>query len=168
MEVTPNKVDPIILLGKVPLLKGLSQNKSALEALSGLMILKTFPSGHTLLTEGQMGDEFFVMTKGTVSVYKKTPEGEMYKVVILKASFHPALGEGGLIESEPRSATVICDEPCEFLVLTRDSFSKFSSTHPEWALPILKEIAVQLMTRIRQTSRDVMLLHKALMNEIRG
>ena len=80
----------------------------------------------------------------------------------------PALGEGGLIEAEPRSATVKMDIDSQCLVLTRDAFAKFGDAHPDWALPILKKIATTLMGRLRQTSNDLMLLHKALMNEIRG
>jgi len=158
----------IAFLSQVPLLKGLSDNSQALDKIFQLMQQRTYKKGDTLLVEGQVGDEFFVLTKGSVSVYKMTPEGDQYKVVILKSEYHPALGEGGLVEAEPRSATVICDEECVFMVLTRDQFNEFSLKHPEWSLPILREIALQLMTRIRQTSRDVMLLHKALMNEIRG
>jgi CRP-like cAMP-binding protein len=155
-------------LMKVPLLKTLASSPEAISLLADLMQLRKCKAGETLLLEGQVGDEFFVLTKGSVSVYRKTPEGDQYKVVILKSEFHPALGEGGLIEAEPRSATVICEEDCQLLVLTRENFAKFSESKPEWALPILKAISLQLMARIRQTSRDVMLLHKALMNEIRG
>ena len=155
-------------LREVPLFKGLAENSEALREIFRLMTLKKYKKGDSLLVEGQTGDEFFVLTKGAVSVYKKTPEGDQYKVVILKSEHHPALGEGGLIEEEPRSATVICDEDCEFLSLNRDQFDEFCAKSPAWALPILREISLQLMTRIRQTSRDVMLLHKALMNEIRS
>ena len=168
LETSQKDVTLSDFLSKVPLLKGLATNSEALAEIFKMMSLKSCQAGDKLLVEGEIGDEFFVLTKGSVSVYKKTPEGDQYKVVILKSEFHPALGEGGLIEAEPRSATVICDEACEFLVLTRNQFNQFSQKYPQWSLPILREIALQLMTRIRQTSRDVMLLHKALMNEIRG
>jgi CRP-like cAMP-binding protein len=132
------------------------------------LVLTRFPAGATLIEEGQLGDQFFVLIEGQVSVYRKTPEGDIFKVAILKQEMTPALGEGGLIEAEPRSATVKTDMDSVFLVLTRDGFGQFCETHPGWALPVLKKISLILMGRLRQTSNDLMLLHKALMNEIRG
>lgn len=160
--------DFIEILRKVPLFANLAQEESALQQLSEIMKLQKFPAGHTLLSEGELGDEFFVLITGQVSIYKKTPDGDVYKVAILKSDATPALGEGGLIEAEPRTATITCDSDCECLVLTRSQFLQFSETHPAWAVPILKKISIQLMGRLKQTNNDLMLLHKALMNEIRG
>ena len=155
------------ILAKVPLLQGLKDNKAALDYLNGIMILKEYPANHMLIEEGALGDEFYVLIEGQVSVYKKTPDGDIYKVVILKSEMIPALGEGGLIEAEPRSATVKTDVPSKFLLLTRENFLKFCDVHPEWAIFILKRLALNLMGNLRKTSDDLMLLHKALMNEVR-
>lgn len=156
------------VLAKVPLLAALKDNNEALKALSNIMILREYAVGHALIEEGQLGDEFYVLIEGQVSVYKNTPEGDSYKVVILKQEMTPALGEGGLIESEPRSATVKCDTSCKFLVLTQSKFRDFCHQNPQWAVPILQKLALNLMGNLRKTSNDLMLLHKALMNEIRN
>lgn len=160
--------DPIHSLSKVPLFSSLHTIPDALKALASIMKIQKFSAGSTLLTEDELGDQFFVLIEGQVSVYKKTPEGDSYKVAILKSENTPALGEGGLIEAEPRTATIKCDSNCTCLVLTRDQFLIFSEKYPEWSVPILKKIAIQLMGRLKQTNNDLMLLHKALMNEIRG
>lgn len=156
------------ILSRVPLLRGLKDKPDALAALAQIMIPKNFSAGHTLLKEGEKGDEFFVLIEGQVSVYKNTPDGDSYKVVILKADVTPSLGEGGLIDSEPRSATVKCDVDCKCLVLNRYDFSKFADQYPQWAVPILQRLALNLMATLRKTSQDLILLHKALMNEIRS
>jgi CRP/FNR family transcriptional regulator, cyclic AMP receptor protein len=156
------------VLSRVLLFAGLKDNREALEALSQLMVLTPYNAGVTLIEEGTLGDQFFVLIEGQVSIFKKTPDGDSYKVAILKQEMTPAIGEGGLVEAEPRSATVKTDINCKFLVLSRDGFGEFCSKNPAWALPILQKISVGLMGRLRQTSNDLMLLHKALMNEIRG
>jgi CRP-like cAMP-binding protein len=156
------------ILSRVALLAGLKESPDALRSLAEIMTLKSFPAGHTLITEGELGDEFFVLVEGQVSIYKKTPEGDIYKVVILKSDSTPALGEGGLIDPEPRSATVKCDVDCKALVLKSPDFMKFCDEKPQWAVPILKRLALNLMGNLRKTSTDLMLLHKALMNEIRS
>jgi CRP-like cAMP-binding protein len=158
----------IEILSKVNLFAGIKENANALEAISAIMAEKEYNKGDKLIEEGALGDEFFILLEGQVSIYRKTPDGDTYKVLILKGESHPALGEGGLVEAEPRSATVVCDKHCKCLVLTRDAFAKFSDENPKWSLPIFKKISLMLMARLKQTSTDLMLLHKALMNEIRG
>ncbi len=162
------KESPSLLLSKVGLFAGLKDKVGAFAGLAEIMQIKDFSLGHKLTVEGQMGDELFILINGQVSITKNTPEGDSYKVVILNSSITPALGEGGLIEAEPRSATITCDTNCKCLVLTRESFLLFTEKNPEWAVPILQKIALTLMIRLRQTSGDLMLLHKALMDEIRG
>lgn len=155
------------ILGRVTLMSGIKEDAQALQALAGIMKIKTFPAAHTLITENEVGDEFYVLVQGQVSVFKKTPEGDAYKVVILKDEVTPAFGEGGLIEAEARSATVRCDTECRCLVLNRLDFQKFCQEYPAWAVPILRKLSMILIGKLRQTSNDLMLLHKALMNEIR-
>lgn len=153
---------------KVPLLSKLAESPKALQALAEKMQIKNFAAGYKLIQESELGNEFFVLIQGQVSIYKKTPDGDEYKVIILKSDKVPAFGEGGLVEAEPRSATVTCDVACVCLVLSRDSFESFCDQYPMEAVPILRQIARLLMGRLRQTSHDLMLLHKALMTEIRG
>ncbi len=159
---------PSQLLARVALLQGLQNNSQALQALGQIMTLRSVEAGHTLITEGRPGEEFFVLVEGQVSIYKQTLDGDRYKVALLKSEVTPAFGEGGLIESEPRSATVVCDTDCKVLQLNRMEFLKFCETSPQWAVPILLKLSQNLVGNLRKTSNDLMLLHKALMNEIRS
>ena len=168
MEVQKQEIEISQILSKVGLLSGLKENVEALKALAKIMPQKTYSAGHVLLKEGEKGDEFFVLIRGEISIYKNTPEGDNYKVAILKADITPAVGEGGLIDPEPRSATIMCDTECQFLVLNQRNFSEFSKVNPQWAVPILQKLTLNLMANLRKTSTDLMLLHKALMNEIRS
>lgn len=156
------------ILEKVALLDSLMSNTLVMRAIAELMEMKSFPAGTYLTTEGQEGVEYYILTKGEVSIRRNTPEGDSYKVVVLNATKHPSFGEGGLIEGERRSATVVCESDVECLILTRSQFQTFCQKHPEFALPIVIKIAQSLMGRLNQTSRDMMLLHKALMDEIRS
>jgi CRP-like cAMP-binding protein len=156
------------ILKKVALFDEIKNNDEGLKKFFSIMKVTSFSAGHIIIEEGKLGNEFFILIKGQVSVLKQTPDGDRYKVVILKHEMTPALGEGGLIESEPRSATVTCDEECTFLVLTQVDFLRFCAENPQLAVPILKKISSALISRLRKMNDDLMLLHKALMTEIRG
>lgn len=162
---TQNKID---ILSKVALFSDITHNFPAIKSLSELMNFAQYQSGSYLTKEGEEGVEFYVLINGQVSIRRNTPEGDTYKVVVLNGEKFPAFGEGGLIEGERRSATVVCESQCECLVLTRQQFQSYCQTHPENALPIVIKIAQALIGRLNQTSRDMMLLHKALMDEIRS
>ncbi len=166
---------PVISIGReveiiqhVSLFKELRDNTEALAAIAKIMLVQNFPKGHSIIKEGEIGNELFILFQGQVSIQKKTPEGDNYKVAILNHEHFPALGEGGLVDAESRSATVTCDVDCGFLVLTKEKFDEFSMEYPAWALPIFKMISKALMGRLIKTSQDLLLVHKALLQEVRG
>lgn len=157
------------ILKKVGLFSELQNNDAALIFIESCMTQKKFEKDHVLIKQGDAtGSDFFVLIAGQVSIYKKTPEGDEYKVAVLNGSMTPGFGEGGLMEGEVRSATITCDTSVVCYVLSREGFNKIGMEHPEYAFPIIKKIAQNLMKTLNQTSQDLMLLHQALMNEIRS
>lgn len=168
METLTQVDSKLEILKKVSILAEIKDNSEALGVVAQMMMTKSYPAGALLTEQGKEGHEFYVLTKGSVSILKNTPEGDSYKVVVLKADFYPSFGEGGLMDGEVRSATIVCDTPVECLVLTKQKFQEFCQSKPSYALPVLRKIAQGIMTRLNQTSNDLMLLHKALMDEIRG
>ena len=156
------------ILKSVSIFSDLKNSDEAMSVLSKIMKPQSFSSGHTLVEQGKEGFEFYVLVSGTVSILKTTPEGDAYKVAVLKQTHHPSFGEGGLMEGEVRSATIKCDTDVVCLALTQTDFNRFCEQHPQFALPVFRRIAQGLMKRLNQTSNDLMMLHKALMEEIRN
>ncbi len=155
-------------LAQVQLLQDLRNDPQALIAYSAIMTERAYPPGTTILEEGAIGAELYILVEGTVSVYKTPPEGETFRVAVLDASHFPTFGESGLIESEPRSATIRSDSAARCLVLERSAFDRFSAQNPHWALPVLRRVAQAVMGRFKKSNDDLLLLYKALMAEIRG
>ncbi len=161
-------LDLIAHLSRVHLFTDIKEQPGALKELALLVKVRKFHRGSFIISEGQTGEEFFVLVEGQVSIFKSNPDGDQFKVAILKSESTPALGEGGLIESDTRSASVICDQECVCLVLTGADFRKFCAEHPEWAVSVLMKISMTLMGRLRSANQDITLLYKALMNELRS
>lgn len=155
------------LLRKVALFSDLHDDELALEALAALMKHRRFPRGTAIIVEGTEGTEMYVLIRGQAGVYKKTPGGDEYKVAILPADAHPAFGEGGLVDSDRRTATIRAEQDCECLALDRRDFAAFSKEQPRWALPVYRRIATAVMGRLRKTNDDMLLLYNALVAEIR-
>jgi CRP-like cAMP-binding protein len=153
------------ILAKVALFEEMRRNPEAFEALYSLMRELSFQAGQTIIEEGTLGEEFFVLVDGSASVYKKTHEGDLYKVAILNGHTGTFFGEGALIGGDTRTATIRADSLCRCMALEAKTFEIFGAQHPEWALPILKRVAQTVMQRLRNMNRDLSLLYKALVDE---
>jgi CRP-like cAMP-binding protein len=160
--------DRVKFLRDVSLFADIKDIGGALDDLSSVMVVRVFKPQENIIREGESGSEMFLLVGGQASVHKSTSEGDQYKVAILTGTKHPFFGEGGLLDSDARSATIKADTQCFCLVLERSAFEAFGKRHPEWSLPILLRIARVVMARLRGTNNDLMLLYNALVAEIRG
>ncbi len=155
-------------LKKIDLFTDVKENPTALTELSALMGELFFESGEKIISEGERGTELFLLIEGKASVYKATVEGELYKVVELESSPPVPFGEGGLLESDSRSATIKAETRCHCLILKQADFERFCKQYPDWALPILRRIAQGVLSRLKKTNEDLSLLYHALVAEVRG
>ncbi len=155
-------------LKAVSLFADLVTTEGSLEHLARIMTVRTFKPHDSIIKEGEVGTEMFLLVKGEASVFKSTPDGDQYKVAIIKGEGHAFFGEGGLLDSDSRSATIQADSVCYCLVLSRESYESFGRSHPEWALPVTLRVARAVLVRLRKTNNDLTLLYNALVAEIRG
>ncbi|MEZ4871643.1 MAG: cyclic nucleotide-binding domain-containing protein [Bdellovibrionales bacterium] len=155
-------------LEAVELFKQISDHKNFVGEISTHMIIRNYKKGEAIFEEGQKAENLYILQQGEVFVQKSNPEGDVYNVIILSGANKPAIGEGGLIEASARSATVRCKTDCSFLILSRIEFEKFCDEHPKWGIEIYRSIFKLMIARLRKMNTDLMLLHKALTNEIRG
>lgn len=162
--VTP-VIDTAEILSKVSLFADIKDSPEAFAALFKLMSLRQYKAGDTIIQEGEAGSDFFILADGSASVFKKTQDGDLYKVALLHGHMGAFFGESGLLEADTRTATIRADSECSCLVLTKSDFENFCNRNPAWALPILKRVAKAIMNRLKNMNHDLGLLYKALMDE---
>jgi CRP/FNR family cyclic AMP-dependent transcriptional regulator len=158
-------VDNEEILSKVSLFTEIKDNPEAFAVLYMLMGVRHYQAGELILKEGEAGTDFFILADGTASVFKKTQDGDLYKVAILSGHMGAFFGESGLLEADTRTATIKAETECRCLVLTKSDFEIFCSHNPAWALPILKRVAKAIMGRLKNMNHDLGLLYKALVDE---
>lgn len=118
------------------------------------MILKAarsveFAKGSMVFQEGDGGDDLFVIMSGRVKVVLEGEQGQEVTLAILEEGNF--FGEMALLESVPRSATVITLEPCQFLQLDQNSFFVLLQNHPSMGVKILKNLS----SRLRAASEKI-------------
>jgi CRP-like cAMP-binding protein len=153
-------------LKRITLFKQIAGDNTAMEEIAGLFRTVTLPKGHRAISEGEDGDEIYVIKSGTVSVQKRTAQGEPYTVVELSADMNIFFGEIALLDPDKRSATVVCVTDCQFYVLAREKFLAYGDRNPATALAVTRELSRILCNRLRKANSDIITLFDALVEEV--
>ncbi|MFW6138977.1 MAG: Crp/Fnr family transcriptional regulator [Spirochaetota bacterium] len=158
--------DNISILKNIVLFQDFKDDPQVLQKIEGLFVEKEAKKDRVIIKEGREGDELYIIKSGSVRILKNTLQNEPYTVVILSADQHVFFGEIGLLLNDKRSATVVAEQDCRFLVTTRKKFLEFGSKEPYIALLITRQIAYILAERLYKTNQDVVTLFSALVSEI--
>jgi CRP/FNR family transcriptional regulator, cyclic AMP receptor protein len=139
--------DTVWLLQQVPLFSGMERED--LETLSKCLHHKTMHKQQVLFQQGDKGDEFLIISKGSVKVELVNPDGKELTLAILKP--YQFLGELALLDDAVRSANAIALEDGELLSLRKQDFLNTVNQFPRMFLPITK----QLTRRVRVLTDDI-------------
>ena len=149
-----------------PVFQELGGDQGALDDLAAACEIRRAAPSEVILREGDAGDSMWLIKRGRVRVEKRTPSQDAYTVTFLDDQTGGFFGELALLDREQRSATVVAEAECEFLVISRDRFLEFGDRHPAAGLAITRRIARNLADRLRRANQDVVTLFSALVHEI--
>ncbi len=121
-----------------------------LTLLSKHMSYITLQRGEFLFVEGDKGDFMGFVVHGVLEVLKKSATGE--NVIIARLAKGSSIGEMGLIDKSPRSATVIARQPTTMITLTSKGFDKLTQIAPLTGVKIIQKVARLLSLNMRRTS----------------
>lgn len=126
------------LLHKVDFFSKLKMGQ--LDALVRKVKKESFAKGKTVIKEGEMGDAFYMISSGQVSVWHNK---SMFNKPIFLTNMEPGefFGEMALVMDQPRSATVVAETRCDFFVLYKDDFRKILMENPEISVCIEEALA---------------------------
>ena len=112
--------------------------KKELEALAALATPVDLHAGKVLATQGEQGDQFFVIVSG---------KAEASREGVSIGSLGPGgfFGEMSLLERLPRVATVTTTEPTTVLVLTAKAFDQLVASMPS----VDRKMLIVLANRLR-------------------
>jgi ATP-binding cassette subfamily B protein len=113
-------------LKAIPLLGSLDD--AALAKLSNLFFTERFAAGRAVFVEGDPGDKFYVIVRGSVVMTIKTASGEERQVGVIQDGNY--FGEIALLEDRPRNATIRTRSECLFLTLQREHFLRLLDETP--------------------------------------
>ena len=131
----------------IPLFAGLDD--SHLKALAQVTRRRRYPKASIVIYQGDPGDTMLIIVSGRVKVTLLGEGGREIILTILRSG--DFFGDMALLDREPRSATVVCTEDTEVLVMHRDDFFRQLELNPTLVLNILRT----LVRRLRETNEKI-------------
>ena len=90
--------------------------------------MESRPKDYQVFSEGDPSDAFYLIRNGMVKISRMAAGKEVILAYLVAGNF---FGEGALLTSAPRSATVTTIFPTELIRLSRDAFNRFLAARPE-------------------------------------
>ena len=106
----------------LPILSNLDE--SLLRELAPHFATETFPEGRDIIHEGDPGNRFYILVRGSVAVRK----GSTPLAVLQDGDY---FGEIALLKNSPRTATVEAIRPSLCVSLSRQTFFAILNKYPE-------------------------------------
>jgi CRP-like cAMP-binding protein len=168
METIVTRERLITFLLETPMFEKL--DPSELMEVIHIVEVKQHHTGDIVFREGDTGDAWFVLYRGTVDVLKHGTAGEK-KITELEP---PAcFGEISILDGSPRSATIRVSEDSVVLRVQRGAFAELINQDHLVAYKLLHQMAILLAKRQRATTfrlsellnaTEIVEVHRGIMN----
>lgn len=101
--------------------------------------MKYFSQGDTIVEEGSIGQEVFLITKGVVHIYASVllANDQFKDKGIAKLIANQTFGELSIFDDDIRSASAIAATDCEIAVINGAELLSFMNANPEKGYPVL-------------------------------
>lgn len=107
---------------------------------------RKFNKGEKILVQGAVVNELLYIQSGRVTVSLVLPGGK--EEILTHLGREQIIGEVAFFSNTQATATVICDEPCEGLILSHKVLNMLRIARPEIAFKIEQRINQLLVTKI--------------------
>jgi CRP/FNR family transcriptional regulator, cyclic AMP receptor protein len=139
-------VSPAVLKA-VPLFATFPEEQ--LRMLTTVVLRKSVTRSTTVMAAGDATDSLYIVLSGRLKVMMSDAEGKEVILAILGPGEY--FGEMGLIDDEPRSASVVALEACELLGISKRDFKKALADNFEMTMAVMRG----LVRRLREADRKI-------------
>jgi CRP/FNR family cyclic AMP-dependent transcriptional regulator len=135
----------------LPLFSNLSPEEQA--EIEALLEPASFGAGEEIFEEGGPEKCLYVLTSGTVKVYKEIYPSQRQHLATIHAP--TVVGELGLMTETKAAASVVAEEPVEALRLSHEAFLEKLESGSSTAHKVVYEIGRTLADRMAETDESI-------------
>ena len=153
---TPEEEGAPLALGDIEILSEFDD--ATITELSGAVSALSVPPGATICSQGDAGDELFLVRSGRVSALLPLGAGKRHHVATFcRGDF---FGEMAFIDHQPRSAHVEAVTSTELFLLSRARFDALVARDPALGGIIFEQLAVAISKRLRSADTELRVLEE--------
>jgi len=125
---------------------------SELQSFLSVCAERSFENGEVIFEEGTIGDEFYIIIKGSVEILKESTSGDRQLLAVIEDG--SVFGEMSIIDKTPRSATAAVgeDAKAELLVIKKVFLEELSQSDINIATKLVLTLIKYISERLRLTS----------------
>jgi len=138
-------MDTVELLKGVDMFEGLTEQE--LRRVGAICREAKYAKGQIVTSQGEEGDEMFIVRDGLVEV-TVGEAGEGPRTVV-NLGTGQVVGEMALVDRGPRSATVRCVTDATLNVIERDAFEKMCQSSAQIGMVVYRNLAADLSFKLR-------------------
>lgn len=138
---TVSIMERILFLRRVPLFADLPP--ADLEQIAGVAGEITFAEGDQLVTQGELGEELYILVSGEVRVVV-AEEDSSEPVELVRRGPGEYVGEMAVISEEPRMASLIAAEGVRALYIDKSQFRQLLRRRPQISLAVIEVLCERL------------------------
>ncbi len=160
---------------KVSLFHGL--NEEQIKSLIRIMQQENFETDSFIMREKESGSKLYILLKGEVEISKslvlpqwiQSVQKSEKALIRLSEKHYPFFGEMSMFEEQAvREASIKATKPCEMVCMEKEAFEKILLKNPETGRIVYRNIAYELVQRLRKANRDILKLTTAFTLALEG
>lgn len=144
----PGEVEAV--LATVPVFRHLGSRSRT--RLAQLFCRRAYRAGDVIVRQGDTSMSFYVVLSGAVRILRHS--GENDRVDIVEEGTGSFFGEMGVIDDQPRAATVVALEPTECALLAKWDFQRELTADPELGLALISVLNDRIRTLEERLTRS--------------
>jgi CRP-like cAMP-binding protein len=125
-------------------------NPGEMEILAEWISAYSFPTGTFILKEGNQENCLCILVEGAIDIYKYAEPDKHLKIASIKPG--ETIGEMGVVDGQPFSASAIATVNSVVMMITRDDFDRLTDKHETLGVKLLRKISVTISSRLRNTT----------------
>jgi CRP-like cAMP-binding protein len=143
------------LVAPLPLFSDLERD--GLRALISAFEMITVPAGAFVITEGEAGEDAYIVCRGELEVKKSLPFSDedpahAENITLARLTNGALFGEMALLSRSPRAASVVACRPSILLVASRDSLEEVAAERSEVGVELAAHCRRRMVANLVRTS----------------
>ncbi|MGK7922926.1 MAG: cyclic nucleotide-binding domain-containing protein [Trichodesmium sp.] len=115
-----------------------------IQAISDYIFRKKFLAGQVLMRKGEIGSYLAIILDGEVNIVEDS-------AIFVTRTRGELLGEIALIESQPRSASVVAASDGEVAIISFDDIETIKNTHPQIAIKLISVLTKSSWCKLQES-----------------